>query len=85
MHENHPCHAPRIRAHAILLSHTEFKLSSAWLENNILIVIQWIMIKYQLDDSPNPDSALIHKTYNSLILKATELSSEDGMVLAVFY
>ena len=21
MHENHPCHAPRIRAHAILLSH----------------------------------------------------------------
>ena len=27
MHENHPCHAPRIRAHAILLSHAEFKLS----------------------------------------------------------
>ena len=27
MHENHSCHAPRIRAHAILLSHTEFKLS----------------------------------------------------------
>ncbi len=27
MHENHPCHAPRIRAHAILLSHAKFKLS----------------------------------------------------------
>ena len=27
MHENHPCHAPRIRAHAILLSYAKFKLS----------------------------------------------------------
>ena len=27
MHENHPCHAPRIRAHAILLSYDKFKLS----------------------------------------------------------
>jgi transposase len=27
MHKNHPCHAPRIRAHAVLLSHTGFKLS----------------------------------------------------------
>ena len=26
MHKNHPCHAPRIRAHAILLSDTGFKL-----------------------------------------------------------
>ena len=27
MHQNHPCHPPRIRAHAVLLSHTGFKLS----------------------------------------------------------
>jgi transposase len=27
MHKNHPCHAPRIRAHAILLSDAGFKLS----------------------------------------------------------
>ncbi len=27
MHKNHPYHAPRIRAHAVLLSHTGFKLS----------------------------------------------------------
>jgi transposase len=27
MHENNSCHAPRIRAHAILLSHAKFKLS----------------------------------------------------------
>ena len=27
MHGNHPSHAPRIRAHAILLSHTGFQLS----------------------------------------------------------
>jgi len=27
MHKNHPRHAPRIRAHAVLLSHTGFKLS----------------------------------------------------------
>ena len=27
MHKNHPCHAPRIKAHAILLSDAEFKLS----------------------------------------------------------
>jgi transposase len=27
MHGNHPCHAPRIRAHAILLSYAEFKIS----------------------------------------------------------
>ncbi len=27
MHENHPSHAPRIGAHAILLSHAKFKLS----------------------------------------------------------
>jgi hypothetical protein len=26
MHNNHPCHAPRIRAHAILLSDVGFKL-----------------------------------------------------------
>ena len=26
MHKNHPCHAPRIRAHAILLSDTGFRL-----------------------------------------------------------
>ena len=26
MHKNHPCHAPRIRAHAILLSDAGFKL-----------------------------------------------------------
>ena len=28
MHENHPSHAPRIRAHAILLSYAEFRLSA---------------------------------------------------------
>lgn len=28
MHENHPSHATRIRAHAILLSHAKFKLST---------------------------------------------------------
>ena len=27
MHKNHPCHAPRIRAHAVLLSYAKFKLS----------------------------------------------------------
>lgn len=27
MHGNHPCHASRIRAHAILLSHAKFELS----------------------------------------------------------
>ena len=27
MHKNHPCHAPRMRAHAVLLSHAGFKLS----------------------------------------------------------
>jgi transposase len=27
MHKNHPCHAPRIRAHAVLLSYGTFKLS----------------------------------------------------------
>ena len=27
MHKNHPCHPPRIRAHAVLLSHTGFKIS----------------------------------------------------------
>ena len=27
MHKNHPCHAPRIRAHAILLSDNGFKLA----------------------------------------------------------
>ncbi|HLF67073.1 MAG TPA: IS630 family transposase [Gammaproteobacteria bacterium] len=27
MHKNHPCHPPRIRAHAVLLSHNGFKLS----------------------------------------------------------
>ena len=27
MHKNHPCHAPRIRAHAILLSNNGFKLA----------------------------------------------------------
>jgi transposase len=27
MHKNHPCHSPRIRAHAVLLSHTGFKLT----------------------------------------------------------
>ena len=27
MHKNHPCHAPRIRAHAILLSGNGFKLA----------------------------------------------------------
>ena len=27
MHKNHPCHAPRIRAHAILLSDNGFKLT----------------------------------------------------------
>ena len=26
MHENHPCHAPRIRAHTILLSYAQFKI-----------------------------------------------------------
>lgn len=28
MHENHPSHAPRVRAHTILLSHAKFKLST---------------------------------------------------------
>ena len=27
MHKNHPCHSPRIRAHAVLLSNTGFKLT----------------------------------------------------------
>lgn len=27
MHKNHPCHSPRIRAHAVLLSDTGFKLT----------------------------------------------------------
>jgi transposase len=27
MHKNHPCHPPRLRAHAVLLSHAGFKLS----------------------------------------------------------
>ena len=27
MHKNHPCHSPRIRAHAVLLSGTGFKLT----------------------------------------------------------